>query len=672
MSVGEQKRVTTLDASNLSKRARFSRLLLVDDNSSLLLTLSEILEEEGFAVTKCASAAEALSHVQQHEFSIAVVDLRLPDMQGTQLLRHFRDLGSKVRVIINTGYGEFESAKDAVNSGAFAYLEKGGDPGELVREVHRANRSQFERYANDREALMSKAQSIAHLGSFEWDVSRDEITWSDEMFEIHGISREDFKGTISSVMPLIHPDDRQLVSTRIQQALKEDVDTGIEYRILRPDGSVRTVFGQAQFQGEADENSRVMVGFVQDITERKLAEEAQANLETELRHAQKMDAVGQLASGVAHEFNNLLLGILGNAELLNSTATDRLSEQDRRAIHDIGQAGARAHTLTSQLLSFGRKRITNASVFDVNRVLTDSRRLLEKPIGSNIALRIIAAAEPVCIRADKSAIEQVILNLVLNARDAITDKGTITIRTRLVTLGDSDVPQDRKPGSFVELSVSDDGCGMSRETGARILEPFFTTKEVGKGTGLGLSVVHSDVARNDGFVNVDSKEHVGTVISVLLPQTTGSIETAPVEHHKQSSGLVGGDETILICDDETLVLNAVQALLEAAGYSIIAAESAAEALVLAETHSETISLLVTDVTMPNMNGIELGQKILQRHPDMKILYLSGNTSHHAAADDNGEDLIKGGPISELLRRIRQLLDREKMSSSENASDSVQD
>ena len=671
MSVGEQKRVATQDAGNLSKGDRFSRLLLVDDNASLLLTLSEILEEEGFAVTKCANAAEALCHVQRQDFGIAIVDLRLPDMQGTQLLRHFRDLGSRVRVIINTGYGEFESAKAAVNSGAFAYLEKGGDPGELVREVHRANRSQFERYANAREALLSRAESIAHVGSFEWNISRDEITWSDEMFEIHGISRENFGGSISDVIPLVHPDDRAQIQAGIEQALREDTDSGLEYRIVRPDGSVRTVFAQSEFQEDAGQASRILVGFVQDITERKQAENAQDILEAELRHAQKMDAVGQLASGVAHEFNNLLLGIVGNAELLSSTATDRLSAQERRAIRDIGQAGARAHTLTNQLLSFGRKRSTNSSVFDVNQVLVDSKELLEKPIGSHIALKIIAAAEPVCVCADESAIKQVILNLVLNARDAIVDMGKITIQTRLVTLDDNDVPRDCNAGSFVELSVSDNGCGMSRETSDRIFEPFFTTKEVGKGTGLGLSVVHSDVVGNDGFVNVDSREGNGTVVSVLLPQTTESITTAPAENHKQTSRLIGGDETILICDDETLVLNAVQALLEAAGYSVIAAESAADALVVAETHSENIPLLVTDVTMPDMNGIELGREILQRHPDMKILYLSGNTAHRAAIDGNGEHLIKGGPISELLQRIRQLLDREKPSSSEIAPDSAQ-
>ncbi|MEO2016148.1 MAG: response regulator [Fuerstiella sp.] len=665
MSIGEKGSSTGLvaAAASLSKRSRFSRLLLVEDNSSLLLTLTALLEGEGFAVTGCTTAAEALHQVQQQEFVIAVVDLRLPDMQGTQLLKRFRALGSRVRVIINTAYGEFESARDAVNSGAFGYLEKAGDPNELVREVHRAHQSHFERYANDREALLAKAQAIAHVGSFEWNVTRDEIIWSDEIFQIFGISRDDFGGSIEDVMRLIHPDDRDGIKAGIAEAMNQGMDTGLEYRIVRPDGSLRTVYAQAEFQKEAEETNRIMVGFVQDITERKQAEDEKRSIEAELRQAQKMDAIGQLASGVAHEFNNLLTVIRGNAELLTNTSGNLLSEQSRGLLSDIERAGSRASALTKQLLSFAReKHGRNVTVFDVRHVVTASKAMLNRLIGSGISLSGIVPSDPALVSADQGEIEQVILNLVLNARDAMPRGGKIIVRTRIVALDDVDVPEGCAAGDFVQLSVTDDGCGMSPETSERIFEPFFTTKDVGKGTGLGLSVVYSDISRSGGFVAVNSTEGVGTVVSVFLPQAPELVVEPPTSPCSILTESLRGDEVILVCDDDDFVRSAMEAILQSVGYAVVAVESAADALAAAESHDQKISLLLTDVTMPGMNGIELRAKIMKRHPDMKVLISSGNAPDGIESGIDFEFLLKGGPPNAVLQRIRQLLDEDKPSS----------
>ena len=403
---------------------------------------------------------------------------------------------------------------------------------------------------------------------------------------------------------------------------------------------------------------------IADIAERKDVEADRNKLERELHHAQKMNAVGQLASGIAHEFNNLLFGIRGNAELLLHKSADRLTERDHSKLSAIVQAGDRAHTLTKQLLSFARKRNSNTTVFDVNQQLAEGRRMFEKPIGSRIALKIAASADPAIISADEAEIGQVILNLVLNARDAIPDKGTITIQTRIVTLRDDDVPQDRTTGQYVILSVADDGTGMSPETRERIFEPFFTTKDVGEGTGLGLSVVHADIAKNGGFTTVDSNKGTGTVISIFLPRAAVALPQEPAEDLDASQVLIGGNETILVCDDDDLVLNALKALLEQAGYAVIATESAADALAAAELHSQKIDLLLTDVTMPGMDGVELGRQIHLRHPTMRILYLSGYSAHHVGGCNAADMLMKGTPIGEFLQRIRDELDSENSSASD--------
>lgn len=516
------------------------------------------------------------------------------------------------------------------------------------------------------EALMSKAQEIASIGSFDWDMARDRIVWSDEMYRIFGISRDDFGGAIGDVMELIHPDHHDRIQNGIEQALKDgtpygvDYGTqhGLEYRIVRPDGTTRTVFARAEIiDGKVGAAPR-FIGFVQDVTERKRVEEEKNAFEAELRHAQKMDAVGQLASGVAHEFNNLLVGIRGNAELLVNTVSDVLSEQSYSALKDIERAGTRAHDLTDQLLSFARKNNPNVMVFDVNQTMTDSRTTLAKLIGSGITLNTVASTEPAFVLADAAEMAQVIMNLVLNARDAMPDGGTITIQSRVVTLDDRDTPEECQAGQFVELSVSDDGCGMPPEICERIFEPFFTTKEVGRGTGLGLSVAYSDISSHGGFINVDSREGVGTVISVFLPQAEEPAVETSVETQDSPTDSVVCDETILVCDDDEIVLRSVETLLTSQGYSVIAVECAADALAAAESHVGKVALLLTDLTMPGMNGIELGREMVRRYSDMKVLILSGYAADHSATNDEFTFIRKGRSICDVLQQVRRILDED--------------
>ncbi len=419
---------------------------------------------------------------------------------------------------------------------------------------------------------------------------------------------------------------------------------------------------------DADGAPACLMCSIIDITERKRAAEQNRVIEAELRHAQKMEAVGQLASGVAHEFNNLLAGIRNNNELLIHRSSDILSEQSYAALDRIEAAASRAHVLTNQLLSFARKKILTVTTFDANQCVADCKKMVEKLITADIELNTAVSAEPLFVRADEVEITQVLVNLVLNARDAISESGTITIRTRPMRLSGRDVPANCQSGRYAELSVSDDGCGMSPETSERIFEPFFTTKSVGEGTGLGLSIAYSDIANSGGFMCVESQETAGTVVSVFLPQATQMVTEAHAETETPPIAPLEGDEMILVCDDEELVRDSLKCLLVSFGYSVIAVENAADALAAAESHGQDISLLLTDVTMPGMSGIELGKEIKQRHPTMKVLYSSGYGPDQFEVDDAIEILPKGGSGDEIMQRVRQCLDGNKSLNTGTASD----
>jgi signal transduction histidine kinase/CheY-like chemotaxis protein len=355
-----------------------------------------------------------------------------------------------------------------------------------------------------------------------------------------------------------------------------------------------------------------------DVTESK-------NLEEMLRQAQKMEAVGQLAGGVAHDFNNLLGVIMGHTGLM----LGRLSPDDanRKGIEEIEKAGERAARLTRQLLAFSRKQVLQPKVLDLNAVVAGIEKLLQRLIGEDIELRVVLDPLLGQVKADAGQVEQIIMNLVVNARDAMSVGGKLTIQT-------SNVEEDEeyavvhyapRPGPRVMLSVMDSGCGMDPKTKARIFEPFFTTKEFGKGTGLGLSTVYGIVKQSGGSVSVSSELGVGTTFRVYLPRMDSLPETAlPTE---KAQKVEGGSQTILIVEDETALLQVTQASLEAAGYVTLAAKSPAEAIRVSENHPGPIHLMVTDVIMPGMNGAQLATHLSALRPEMKVLYVSGYTDN---------------------------------------------
>jgi PAS domain S-box-containing protein len=402
---------------------------------------------------------------------------------------------------------------------------------------------------------------------------------------------------------------------------------------------------------------------VLDISERKRAEEEREDLEAQLRQAQKMQVVGQLAGGVAHDFNNILTAILGNAERLlvrMELSSDEIpTEVTRSGLEEIKFAAERAAALTRQLLAFSRKEIKRSVVLDLGRLIRDKNDMLRRILREDIVFDVKVASDTRRIRADAAQFEQVIMNLVLNARDAMRTRGTLTI-----TCANTDFDEVQaaahlgaKPGPHVMLAVSDTGVGMSKETMEHMFEPFFTTKPTGKGTGLGLATVYGIVRQTGGHISVESELGKGSTFRVYFP----AVEEEASKSETPPSVEVGGDEVILVCEDEELVRRGVCKDLRAAGYTVLEAENGKHALDVAAGYGDKIDLLVSDVIMPEMNGKQLAEAMTTRYPEMRIVFVSGYTDD--VLDDKvcrgeGRDFLqKPFAPNDLLRRVRNLLDQ---------------
>ncbi|HOX27077.1 MAG TPA: ATP-binding protein [Candidatus Krumholzibacteria bacterium] len=389
-----------------------------------------------------------------------------------------------------------------------------------------------------------------------------------------------------------------------------------------------------------------------DITERK-------RLETELRQAQKIEAIGKLAGGIAHDFNNLLVSILGHAELLAGALADQADLLEQVA--EIKHAGERAAELVGQLLAFGRKQDLQPQVIDLNALLRDLTRLLVRVIGERIEVELRLAPDDLCVKADPAQLEQVVLNLATNARDAMPGGGVLTLATSLADESGAvnGAASRLEAGRYVVLEVRDTGEGISPDVLERIFDPFFTTKELGKGTGLGLSSVYGIIRQSGGDVTVESEVGVGTVFRIFLPSTDetplAAAPTSPVERRADAH------ETILLVEDEASVASLVERVLSREGYTVLRARDGAEALAVAR--SRHFDLLVTDMVMPRLGGRELARALLAERPQLCVLYTSGYTDSSLAEGlDAGEDLdLIQKPFTprELLSRVRSALDRRR-------------
>ena len=458
---------------------------------------------------------------------------------------------------------------------------------------------------------------------------------------------------------VIWPQARKSGLTARMLAVMKTGETYDTEEFAYQDQTLAGVFRICAFRMPAD---RLGVVF-EDVTARKRAEEERTKLETQLRQSQKMEAVGQLAGGIAHDFNNILTTILGNIELSMDALRASLPEEDRvlQELRQVGQAAERAATLTRRLLVFSRRDVAHPVVLDLNRTLSDTEKLLRRLISEDIQLEFVLASDLARVRIDVGQVEQIIMNLAVNARDAMPGGGQLVLETSNVELDAEYVAThaDAQPGRHVLLRVSDTGSGMDAATLERIFEPFFTTKASGTGTGLGLATVHGIVSQVGGHVTAYSELGVGSTFNVYLPAVEAHADTT-----RGTVGLdfaPGGNETVLVCEDDETVRQLASQILQHAGYTVLAAASGEQALWIAERRTKPVQLLVTDVILPGMNGKALAEALAIRQPGLRTLYMSGYTAnviaHHGVLDEGLDFLQKPFTRQSLLRYVRDVLDR---------------
>ena len=510
---------------------------------------------------------------------------------------------------------------------------------EQLRRIHSTYRALVENSSDYTSLLAADGTTVFQSGSIERHLgySREEL-----------IGRKNFH--------LLHADDVEPAREMLRDILSGDSEVGPRrFRIRHKDGAWRILESIGRrFVEECGETFAIINN--RDVTEAVAAEEELCELQGRLAHSQKMEAIGRLAGGVAHDFNNLLTVIIGYSESLASM----FSAEDHRTkdVEEIRRAAERASVLTSQLLAFSRKQVLHVVSLDVTAVVRELSAMVRRLIGDDITLQLDLASDTATVVADRSQLELVLMNLAINARDAMPLGGTLTIRTALtdITAG-AGKAMDVSAGRYVLIAVTDTGCGIEPTIRQRIFEPFFTTKEQGKGTGLGLSTVYGIVRQSAGNVTVESQPGSGTTFSIYLP---AAIERATDQRVAPVSDAPGGSETILLVEDDPMVRDLVRQVLARRGYRVIVAESGIAALTLCQRADAPIDLLITDVVMAGMSGPDLCSRIESIVPGIGVLYISGYTGetihHHGLAEEGVAFLQKPFTPQTLAEKTREVLD----------------
>jgi two-component system cell cycle sensor histidine kinase/response regulator CckA len=482
--------------------------------------------------------------------------------------------------------------------------------------------------------------------------------------EMFRIPQDVFPGKPIAVY--LDPDNRSLFRDLLSRLRGRDESGESEFTCRRRDGTTFPVALSVARDLDGRQQAKRLRWAIRDLSQSKQIEEALRVSEDRLRHSQRMETVGRLAGGIAHSFNNLLAAIAFRCEIL--CAQIDAADGRRAHVEEIQKAGERAATLTRQLLAFGRKQVLQPRKLSLSGVIREMEPMLRRLIGEHIRLDTRLAPGGCDIHADLGQIEQVVLNLAVNARDAMPDGGSLLFAIEEVevaaTAAGSDPSGELPPGPYVQLTVTDTGIGMGPEVLERLFEPFFTTKERGQGTGLGLATVHGIVHQSGGRIHAESEPGRGSRFTILLPRAQGIEEPAPAVWTGRRSS--SGSEVVMLVEDEDNIREPAIEILESRGYLVLAAPDAAQALATAERHAGPIHILVTDVVMPGLSGSQLAEQLARRRPGLRVLYISGYPedaiSHHGVLHPEQHFLQKPFPPGQFLEKIREVLDMSPVQS----------
>jgi len=644
------------------------QVLLVEDSATDAKLVAQELRRlaRPVALERVETAAALRAALERQDWDVILSDWSLPNFSAPVALTIAKELRPDVPFVIVSGTIGEEAAVDAMHAGARDYVlkDKLGRllpvlERELLARAGRQARRQAEAALNESEARFRRLAESGVIGIIIVEPSGRLLEANEAFLQMVGYTSDDVQaGRVTwecLTAPGLRPEKMDTADFLDGQPVAHPRET--EY--VRRDGSRVPVLVTA-----ATLDDRRYISLSIDLSEQKRAEVARARAELALRHsedqlrqAQKMEAVGRLAGGVAHDFNNLLSVILSYSEMVQDglDATDPL----RADLSEIHEAATRASALTRQLLLFSRQQIVEPRVIDLGDVVVSLNKMLQRMVGEDVDVVVVAPDDHTRVNADPNLMEQVLLNLVVNARDAMPRGGKLTITTENVKLDDGYAARHLgvMPGRYVRLAVRDTGVGMSADVQSRIFEPFFTTKDKGKGTGLGLSTVFGIVQQSGGHIGVESEVGRGTTFNVYLPRVDGDLSGAI---QVPQAGPARGTETVLLVEDERQVRTIAENILRRHGYNVLVAQNAGDALLICEREAGPIDLLLSDVVMPHLSGPELARRLGRLRPNMKILFMSGYTDdsvfRHGALEGNVGFLQKPITPALLARKVRDVLD----------------
>ena len=653
------------------------KILIVDDERDFVLSLTDILETYGYNVRMAHNQKEAIEKITSFYADVVLLDVRLGHENGLNLITRFKETCPNIIPVIMTAFAEADSAIEAFQEGAYDYLRKPLNPRQLLKTLERC----FEKLQLEKEK--EAAQDALSRRNEELEEINTRLKESEERYRLlvetmnDGLIMENLKGTVIYVnqkfIRMMGYDEGELQGRNTSDFL-DDANISIYLKYMegchfgdispfeltwqKKDGTMLPTIVSPQSILDSEGHLKGCFAVITDITERKNAEEEKRIMEQHLQQAQKMESIGTLAGGISHDFNNSLQAIIGYSQILLIDKDKK--NPDYTKLASIEKAAQRASELTQQLLAFSRKVESKMKPIDLNKEVSDVKKLLERTIPKMIKIEMDLEKDLHIINADPSQIEQIMMNMAVNARDAIGEEGRIIIRTENTTLNENDCKNipGIVPGDYIILSMTDDGKGMTQAECERIFEPFFTTKELGKGTGLGLSMVYGLVTKHNGHIICTSKVGKGTTFRIYLPAIEQAVP--PVIEKKEMDMPSGGSETILIVDDEFFVRELGEQILTKFGYNVLSASDGESALEIYLKNKDKISLVILDLIMPGMGGKRCLDEFLKKYPEIKVVIASGFSPEGNAKSAMGAGakgfISKPYNIRNMLKEIRKVLD----------------